>query len=97
MARPSPSRTSSRVRPATVLSLSLLLEVQPLTTPALRATVSEPKPDVEYSQQVQSVNVGAANIPAPAQAAQQAAEQAGQEQPAQDIVTGNAEVATEGF
>ena len=65
--------------------------------PSRARAVSEPKPDVEYSQQVQSVNVGAANIPAPAQAAQQAAEQAGQEQPAQEIVTGAAEVATEGF
>lgn len=50
--------------------------------------VSEPKPDVEYASQVQSVNVGAANIPAPAQAAQEAAVQAGQEETAQEVVVG---------
>ncbi|BGP52766.1 hypothetical protein JCM8202_004401 [Rhodotorula sphaerocarpa] len=51
-------------------------------------TISEPKPDVEYASQVQSVNVGAANIPAPAQAAQEAAVQAGQEETAQEVVVG---------
>ncbi|GAA6048024.1 hypothetical protein NBRC10513_003708 [Rhodotorula toruloides] len=50
-------------------------------------TISEPKPDVEFSQQVQSVNVGAANIPAPA-----AQEQQQQQQPAETVATGNAEV-----
>lgn len=49
-------------------------------------SVSEPKADAELSQSVQSINVGAVNVPAPAA-------EASQEAPAQEVATGNAEVA----
>lgn len=56
-------------------------------------SVSEPKPDVDLSQQIQSVNVGAVAVPAPAEAP--AAEE--QAAPVEQVQETGAPVAVEGF